>query len=337
VRRAFTIVELLVTVGIIAVLAGLLLAGIGSARGAAQSRRQASNLRQLHVAWTMYADQSGGSVLPGFIETKVQEAWKIRSKAPTKLPGSDSDRLPREVSQSYPWRLMPCMDNSWDVMMDQRPGEASAQTAASASPWQDLPGAASPDPLSSIASLAPDTPGRTVALQASHGYNGWHIGGVWRARNEGPPRLALGDAKPTAALAATLGTSPTTPVMVVMQKVAAARLPDRLTLFCPAATLPAGGPDDRPHPEAPGSPMVAPPTLADARIWETSTTDSDAVMLSRPQSIPVRREKGSIQRATIDGSVQAATLSELCDLRCWVDLPAWPEGPQPGPAFTATP
>ncbi|MFN9961032.1 MAG: prepilin-type N-terminal cleavage/methylation domain-containing protein, partial [bacterium] len=32
-RRAFTIVELLVTVGIVALLAGLLLVGIGSARG----------------------------------------------------------------------------------------------------------------------------------------------------------------------------------------------------------------------------------------------------------------------------------------------------------------
>jgi len=152
VRRAFTIVELLVTVGIIAVLAGLLLAGIGSARGAAQSRRQASNLRQLHVAWTMYADQANGSILPGFIETKVQEAWKIRAKAPAKIPGSDSDRLSRDVSQSYPWRLMPCIDNAWDVMMDQRPGEATGATAVSATPWPGSTGA--PDPLGSITALA---------------------------------------------------------------------------------------------------------------------------------------------------------------------------------------
>jgi hypothetical protein len=285
----------------------------------------------------MYADQAGGACLPGFIETKVQEAWKIRAKAPAKIPGSDSDRLSRDVSQSYPWRLMPCLDNSWDVMMDQRSGEASAQTAATAAPSPEMPGASAPDPLASIASLPADTPGRTVALQASHGYNGWHIGGVWRARAEGPARLALGDAKPQPALAKTLGIPATSPLVVVMQKVTAARLPDKLTLFCPTATMPAGEIDDRPHPEVPGSPLTSPPSLAESRVWEASSTDGDAMRLLRPQSVPIRRDKGAIQRATLDGSVQASTPAELADLRCWVDLPAWPEGPQPGPAFSGTP
>jgi hypothetical protein len=200
-----------------------------------------------------------------------------------------------------------------------------------------MPGASAPDPLASIASLPADTPGRTVALQASHGYNGWHIGGVWRARAEGPARLALGDAKPQPALAKTLGIPATSPLVVVMQKVTAARLPDKLTLFCPTATMPAGEIDDRPHPEVPGSPLTSPPSLAESRVWEASSTDGDAMRLLRPQSVPIRRDKGAIQRATLDGSVQASTPAELADLRCWVDLPAWPEGPQPGPAFSGTP
>jgi type II secretory pathway pseudopilin PulG len=337
VRRAFTIVELLVTVGIIALLAGLLLVGIGSARGAAQARRQASNLRQLHVAWTMYADQANGSILPGFVETKVQEAWKIRAKAPAKIPGSDSDRLPREVSQSYPWRLMPCMDNAWDVMMDQRPGEASAQTAATAAPWTDRPGAIAPDPIASIAAIAADTPGRTVALQPSFAYNGWHIGGVWRARPEGPPRLALGDAKPTAAFASALKLGESASLNVILQKIAAARLPDQLTLFCPASLAPAGGPDDLPHPEAPGTPLVAPPSLAGSRIWESSATDPDTMRVLVPQAVPTRRDARPLQRVTIDGAVPTTSIADMADLRCWIDLAAWPEGPNPGPIFSATP
>ena len=336
-RRAFTIVELLVTVGIVALLAGLLLVGIGSARGAAQARRQASNLRQLHVAWTMYADQANGSILPGFIETKVQEAWKIRAKAPAKVPGSDSDRLPREVSQSYPWRLMPCMDNAWDVMMDQRPGEASAETSTTATPWTDRPGASAPEPVASIASLPPDTAGRTVALQPSFAYNGWHIGGVWRARPEGPPRLALADAKPSSTFATAMKLGDAASLNVILQKIAAARLPDQLTLFCPAALAPAGGPDDLPHPEAPGTPLVAPPSLAGTRIWESSATDPDTLRVLVPQAVPMRRDPRALQRVTIDGAVPASSISDLADLRCWIDLTAWPEGPNPGPVFSATP
>jgi len=335
VRRAFTIVELLVTVGIIAVLAGLLLAGIGSARGAAQSRRQASNLRQLHVAWTMYADQANGSILPGFIETKVQEAWKIRAKAPAKIPGSDSDRLSRDVSQSYPWRLMPCIDNAWDVMMDQRPGEATGATAVSATPWPGSTGA--PDPLGSITALAEETPGRTVALQPSFGYNAWHIGGVWRARAEGPPRLAFGDAHALGPLASTLGTSTTASLGVVLQKLAAARLPDRLTIFCPSAVMPSGALDAKPRPDAPGSPIVVGPSLAETRVWERSATDEDSMQVLQSQSVPIRRDRGALQRVTLDGAVAGAPIAELADLRCWIDLPAWPDGPQPGPIFQGTP
>jgi hypothetical protein len=30
-------------------------------------------------------------------------------------------------------------------------------------------------------------------------------------------------------------------------------------------------------------------------------------------------------------------MAELADLRSWIDLTAWPDGPQPGPVFEATP
>ncbi|MFM7807885.1 MAG: type II secretion system protein, partial [Planctomycetota bacterium] len=43
-RRGFTIVEMLVTIGIIALLMGLLMGGISKARGAARASREASDL-----------------------------------------------------------------------------------------------------------------------------------------------------------------------------------------------------------------------------------------------------------------------------------------------------
>jgi prepilin-type N-terminal cleavage/methylation domain-containing protein len=55
VRPAFTIIELLVCMGIIAVLVSLLLPTLGAARGAARQTSCAANLRPLVLAWTLYA------------------------------------------------------------------------------------------------------------------------------------------------------------------------------------------------------------------------------------------------------------------------------------------
>ena len=53
-RRAFTLVELLVVIGIIAVLVSILLPSLNKARAMAQSTRCASNLRQFYIADEFY-------------------------------------------------------------------------------------------------------------------------------------------------------------------------------------------------------------------------------------------------------------------------------------------
>lgn len=66
-RRAFTLVELLVVVGIIAVLIAILLPSLNGARRAAKSVACQSNLRQIAVAAQMYAQEHGRYVgwIPG--------------------------------------------------------------------------------------------------------------------------------------------------------------------------------------------------------------------------------------------------------------------------------
>ncbi|TVQ31196.1 MAG: prepilin-type N-terminal cleavage/methylation domain-containing protein [Phycisphaeraceae bacterium] len=113
--RAFTLLELLVVVGIIAILIAILSPVLSSARNAARVAQQLSAAQQVMLAYQMFADDHAGYVLPANIDMQ-------RSPRPLRQQPRDQDgRIITDPSSTrYVWHIAPYLDYKLHVLYRDR-------------------------------------------------------------------------------------------------------------------------------------------------------------------------------------------------------------------------
>lgn len=99
-RRGFTLVELLVVIGIIALLIAILLPALNKARSAAKTLACSANLRSIIQGMQIYASQNNGAI-PGSPWTTARLVYANLDNA-TVTPGINDDNLPG-IIDTFDW------------------------------------------------------------------------------------------------------------------------------------------------------------------------------------------------------------------------------------------
>ena len=145
--RAFTLVELLVVIGIIALLIAMLLPGLNKAQEAARRANCLSNLRQVHTAFHLYALENKDAVPIGHRSASKQFNSMVYSATASRwvlfglLYQAKQVRTPEILfcpSENNPKFMYETEANPWPAGPDVTPG-TNVQTGYGARPEQELP------------------------------------------------------------------------------------------------------------------------------------------------------------------------------------------------------
>lgn len=292
-RRAFTITEILIVIGIIALLVGLLVPALAGVRNNSRKTKEKNDLRQVGWAWNMYGQSHNDACLPGYLETEAQADWKVTYGFPDETPippapGYSGDN----IAGPWTWRLMQYLDFNHDLVHGYEEDIELDQSNFF------------------IEEAFP------VALHPAFGYNGYYMGGWYEAPVGGTPsRYRFIGAKDLAGAK----------VNVVARSIAQIRRPEHMVTFCSSTfTKPTVLLE---YPEnMTGYHLAVPSTLAEVPQWQGGGASTAVNQLTPGQvealvqtAVPIGRFTGQAAVLYADGSTFSETAGALMDQSKWIN------------------
>lgn len=318
--RGFTIVELLVTIGVIALLMGLLISGLRGAIGSARKTRELNGLRGVYAAWYQYANTYDENILPGFLDTATQTSWKVN------YTNASGRSLIPALAQTYPWRLARFLDNPYGTMLGYLETDATDANDETCGEWDGGP--------SHPAWMADafGVPGSAMSLQPAFGYNANYFGGWYQ---NGVPSFA--DA------AWTTATGGSVTGRLVCTRLSNISRTSEVVVFASSTLRDPGNyrNSTRPEDRIPGCAWITPPQLGNTAVWEpyigsmqgidvtgsapftfmrqAGMTDTGVLQVNVQQGVPVRRHNGLVATVRADGATDSNNIGALMNMERWID------------------
>lgn len=329
--RAFTIVELLVVIGIIAILSSLLVTAVFRGVATSKKTKELNRLRQIHLAWTLYGNNNNDAAMPGFVDPGVQAYWKLNYR------NQDGADLAPELAQTYTWRMAGYLGFAIDPVLGYRDDYTRNLDS---SDW--VP----PDsPVTPPASILPalGMAGAGAAFQPSFGYNAFYLGGWWTSPNGVPEMRFVDGAYQDASNATVRG-------RLVARSIGSVTRASEVIAFASSTYYSAGLHGD-PEDLAPGAAWVTPSRLGSQSIWGfggATLQGIDAVASSPPltqgsgsagkqlaigsyevyldgAAVPLRRFGEQVAACHVDGSTDSLGLDQMFDMRRWIPAATAPD------------
>ena len=322
--RGFTIVELLVVIGIIAILLALLAPALGGVKRRSLKFQETNSLREVAKAWNLYANAFSGAALPGYLDPEMQGArpgWNVEYEYHTPAPGPPGTTdivIPPEIAAPWTWRLLPFLSYNHDVIhghLDE-PNVDQSNMTEPAEAWE-------------------------IASKPGFGYNGYYVGGWWEMVEDKGwddiPRYRFFKARADLNGDGTIEEDGEF-ARVVVRSISQIRRSTELVVFCSSSEVDPGV-YKKWNDNQPGHHIVIPPWLADERQWGFPEGDGGpggpgrrggtqmaagrgdiwTIEAFTQTSLPIGRYTKSSAVVYADGHTANQSASELMDMRQWID------------------
>ncbi len=297
--RAFTMVEILVVIGILALLLGMLLPALSGAQKRSLKQKELNAIRQVGLAWNLYANGNNDKLLPGWLAPEVQAKWRVSYEYPNHndiSPAPTYSNTVPNLAGPWTWRLMPYLEYNHDMVHGyaEEPEFDAVMLGADA-----------------------DEAGE-IAVQPSFGYNANYVGGYWT--------METGFARPrfhdVTVVDTRTGSVVKSSANLVARSTGTIRRSTQLITFCSSSLLtPRAAPNDvykRFDFTQPGWHIVSPSWLGNDRQWEWAPGLRIHAQNATP---PIGRYNGLAATQYADGHTAANQIDDLWreGLTMWID------------------